>query len=135
MLNKKNESSRKATVAPRKKECKLLSCKCSTTGKDYILRLDRMRTEKVWHRAYAFPFHDSLRGDSTIALSSEVITFGADTPDYNGCPYCKSKSIVFCNCGTIFCAEKIGTKVTCPGCKQTFTTHSCSTFNTDTFSH
>lgn len=134
MFNKIIEFPRKSYLPPRKKECKLLSCKCSTTGKDYVLRLDRMREEKVWHMAYAFPFHDSLRGDSTVVTSSEVITFGDDAPDYNGCPYCKSKSIIFCNCGTRFCAEKIGTRVTCPGCKQSFITHSCATFNTDTFS-
>lgn len=135
MFNKKFEFSRKSSLPPRKKECKLLSCKCSVTGKDYVLRVDRMKEEKVWHMAYAFPFHDSLRGDSAIVPSSKVITFGDDAPDYNGCPYCKAKSIIFCDCGARFCTEKIGTRVTCPSCKQSFITRSCDTFNTDIFSH
>ena len=135
MFNRRFEMSRKSSLPPRKKECKLLKCICSTTGKNYVLRLDRLREEKVWHMAYAFPFHDSLRGGSTIASNNEVITFGEDAPSYDGCPYCKAKSIIFCDCGTRFCAKSIGTQVTCPGCKQSFMTYSCSTFNADTFSH
>lgn len=135
MFKKFTEYPRKTMAAPRTKESKLLSCKCANTKKDYFLRIDKKIGEDSWHFAYAFPFHESLRGDSSVATKKEKINIGRDYPEWNGCPYCKQKVAIFCECGTIFCCKQIGDVVTCPGCNQTYSTYAASSFNTKTSSH
>ena len=135
MFKKYFESPRKFSSPPRTKESKLLLCKCASTKKDFFTRLDRKKGENLWHFAYAFPFHISLSGDSCVAAKREVINTGEDAEDWNGCPHCGNRCTIFCSCGTIFCAETIGTFVTCPGCNRSYQTYSASTFNTKTSSH
>lgn len=133
----KSHTPEKFSTPPRKKESKLLLCKCATTRKDYFTRLDRKRGERSWKFAYAFPFHESLRGDSSIVSKREVIEIKGKTDDWNGCPYCMGKNLAFCNCGTIFCIEVKfdGEYSTCPGCNRLLPVYRSNTFDTRTSSY
>lgn len=101
----------------RTKESKLLMGKCSKTGKDFVIRIDRKITEPNWEVAYAFPFHPTMKGDSSISGRNEKLNIVRYAPDWNGCPFCGGKSTLFCRCGSIFCSNSDGIgRFTCPSC-------------------
>ena len=136
MFKKFLEQPRNATSAPRTKESKLLICKCSTTYKKFVVRLDRKIGTPSWSMAYAFPFHESLNSDGAVAQKSERIIIGDIDVKWNGCPFCKHKAtITFCSCGTVFCSDSAGCVVTCPECKQTYQTYLAHNFDAKTSSH
>lgn len=100
----------------RTKESKLLMSRCAKTGKDFVIRIDRKITEPNWEMAYAFPFHPTMKGDSSIVGSNERLNIVRDAPDWNGCPFCGEKCTLFCRCGVIFCSHSNSGRFTCPSC-------------------
>lgn len=123
MFGIKKESSRNAqqmrSSTQRTKESKLLMCKCSKTKKDFVIRIDRKITESNWKKAYAFPFHPTMKGDSSIVGKDEQLNIIGDSANWNGCPFCGGKCTLFCCCGGIFCGHSVNGRFTCPVCGRT----------------
>lgn len=120
--------------AKRTKESKLLLCICATTKKKFCVRLDRRIGEFAWHMAYAFPYHTTMQNESYVDSQKEHIHISEDLSEWNGCPFCGGKIMEFCQCGSIFCSNKMGV-LTCPSCGVTDTYSASSDFNVKTASH
>lgn len=123
MFGRKKEVSRSAQQmrnnSQRTKESKLLMCKCAKTKKDFVIRIDRRIAESDWEMAYAFPFHPTMKDDSSIVQKNEKLNIVRDADDWNGCPFCGEKSTLFCSCGGIFCNHTNSGRLTCPICGKT----------------
>ncbi|MGN1412528.1 MAG: TerY-C metal binding domain-containing protein [Oscillospiraceae bacterium] len=118
---------------PRKKrKCKILLCKCQEHNLKFCVRLDQYTGEKEWKMAYAFKYNDLMKNEDYIKKSPKINVKIVNSPEYNGCPYCGNKTLNFCNCGGIFCANQTG-KAKCPWCHKIDYYDYSSNFNIKSF--
>ena len=91
---------------------------CSRCGKNKTLY--GIRTEKTsgrWYFTWAFPLKDSVAKNE--GWSDTVINESpSNREDFNGCPYCKSKALIYCsNCHQLNCYNS-EEYFTCAWCGQ-----------------
>jgi hypothetical protein len=87
---------------------------CSKTGSRMGIRLEE-KSRRRWVADWAFKVKESIaaregydktRVDGQFEFSHE----------FPGCPYCKSKSFVLCQCGNLICYESNARRFKCPKC-------------------
>ncbi|MBR6295742.1 MAG: hypothetical protein IKR40_04590 [Treponema sp.] len=89
---------------------------CQVSRGLYGIRLERRGN--TWFKTWSFPIkptsHENFNSDAELDLSEMDVD-----PNFPGCPYCQSKSLVQCgDCGKIYCYEG-ESESTCPWCGNT----------------
>ncbi len=95
----------------------LLHSMCSATKKSYYIRIDKYSNQNNWLIKYAFPYLEDNYNKSSMNQDISGAIYVAD--DYNGCPYCETKTICFCKCKQIFDTTRNDGYYTCPWCNVT----------------
>jgi len=89
---------------------------CSSTRKHFTIRYIRLPSGE-YAKDFSAPY---ILGKSRKAALSNLneldVTFAPARPTYKGCPYCKNKSWVHCDCGMYICHHSKDHPVTCPKC-------------------
>ena len=100
-------------------EAKIALCKCKEAGRVYGVRMER--DGEMWNSTWAFPVdmdQAKREGYDTTVLKGMLDL----TEDYNGCPYCGSKTFIVCEaCKRLNCNIVTGETFTCGWCGNTGT--------------
>ncbi len=97
-------------------KAEVILMKCPETGRIYGVRAEERHGD--WFRTWAFPI-DARRASSEGFDRNEIKGSLDYTEDYNGCPYCKTKTMVLCSrCGKLSCWNN-EERITCGWCGLT----------------
>lgn len=98
-------------------EARIALCKCKEGRKMYGVRMEK--TGSGWKYTWAFPIKQEVARRE--GYESTVLTGDLEIdPDYNGCPYCKSKYFVVCSkCKKLNCNIGDTPQFTCEWCGTT----------------
>ena len=98
----------------REPEARIALCKCKESKKTYGIRMEK--TEWGWNCTWAFPISEASakrEGYDATVLKGMI----GDAPEYNGCPYCRTKLFVVCaECQKLNCQIITGSRFTCEWC-------------------
>lgn len=98
-------------------EARIALCKCKEVKKIYGVRMER--TSSGWKSTWAFPIKESSAKREGYEQTVLMGGLGTD-PDYNGCPYCGTRTFVVCDdCKKLNCNIVIGEMFTCEWCGNT----------------
>lgn len=94
------------------KTATVICAKCHKTGKLFGIRTEKKSSG--WAFTWAFPMtEESAKSEG---YDETVIDEAIDTDEnYPGCPYCKAKRFIQCDCGKISCFND-DKKFTCKFC-------------------
>lgn len=89
---------------------------CPEERKYYGITVDYLR-KNAYKFVWAFKIDKDKATREGYASRSVHGSIEVDAR-YPGCPYCKSKQVVFCSCGTVMCwhGQRV---ITCPSCGDT----------------
>lgn len=100
------------------KTATVICAKCNKTGKLFGIRTEKRNTG--WAFTWAFPM--TQENAANEGYDKTIINDSIDTDSsYPGCPYCKTKGFIQCDCGKIMCFDNESKQVTCRFCGNTGT--------------
>lgn len=100
------------------KTATVICAKCNRNGKLFGIRTEKKNTG--WAFTWSFPMTQERAANE--GYDKTIINDSISTDSmYPGCPYCKTKGFIQCECGKIMCFDKDATHVTCKFCGMTGT--------------
>lgn len=112
-----------------RRETNVILCKCVYTrsARDNLFGIRIEKIQGDWMRTWAFKIDEDKAHNEGFDKENISGTFD-DTWEYPGCPYCGTLGFSQCDCGKMFCYDRlkdppIGDSVdlTCPWCGETGT--------------
>ena len=101
-----------------KLEARIALCKCKEGKRTYGVRFERMGGS--WKYTWAFPVKEASARRENYD-KTKIVGDLVEDENYPGCPYCRTKDFVICQCGKLSCRNGTETKFTCNWCGLTGT--------------
>lgn len=100
------------------KTATVICAKCNRTGKLFGIRTEKKSSG--WMFTWAFPLSQESAANEGYDKTIINDSIGTDST-YPGCPYCKTKRFIQCECGKIMCYDGESPQITCKFCGMTGT--------------
>jgi hypothetical protein len=96
-----------------KMEARIALCKCKEGKNIYGVRFEK--SEDGWKYTWAFPVKEATAKREQY---DKTKIMGQIVPDngYPGCPFCRTRDFVICNCGKLNCHNGNDSHFTCNWC-------------------
>ena len=94
-------------------EATVAACRCAKSGGLFGVRFEKRNN--TWVYNWSFKLSEATvqhEGYDSIEIRGRVTL----DPDYPGCPYCETKSLLVCSCGKLNCYDGKSRTTTCRWC-------------------